>query len=305
MGSNTGSGPTRPLANDAGQRAGVPPVAAPPGLRWRRILPGEEPKLSELRRWLVTLLPECPSRDDVISVATELASNALQHTASGRGGWFGVEITWYPSVVRVAVADRGGPAEPQVIEDPDAERGRGLLLVRGLSVRTGVVGDQRGRLVWADIAWTGPAEAVAAASLDLFEAAIREGQAVLGHRFAGVPAWFGRSTLAWWALTRSGGLVTAPTARELAGLLYRLLDAPSSWSRASERAQQDVHPGRERDTAAAQHHPARELRCGPGPRAGGLPGHHDPGRTRRGPGESRGRAQVAAARPRRGIVLAL
>ena len=53
--------------------------------------------------------------------------------------------------MRVAVADSGGPGEPRVIEDPTAEHGRGLLLVHGLSVRTGVAGDQRGRLVWADI----------------------------------------------------------------------------------------------------------------------------------------------------------
>jgi hypothetical protein len=55
--------------------------------------------------------------------------------------------------VRIAVTDCGGPARPRVIEDAAAERGRGLLLVRSLSARTGVCGDHRGRLVWADIAW--------------------------------------------------------------------------------------------------------------------------------------------------------
>lgn len=37
---------------------------------------------------LASVLPECPARDDVISVATELASNAILHTASGNRGWF-------------------------------------------------------------------------------------------------------------------------------------------------------------------------------------------------------------------------
>jgi hypothetical protein len=112
-----------------------------------------------------------PARDNVLSAATELASNALRHTASGRGGWFAVEITRYPSVVRVAVADQGGPAEPQVIENLSAEHGRGLLLVRGLSMRAGVTGDQRGRLVRAGMAFgdTGNAAAVT----DPCEAAIR------------------------------------------------------------------------------------------------------------------------------------
>jgi hypothetical protein len=114
---------------------------------------GQGRELSEVRRWLRTLLPECPARDDVISVASELASNAVQHTASGRGGWFAVEVAWPGPVVRVAVADGGAPDGPRAIDDPDSEHGRGLLVVAGLSARTGVCGDSRGRLVWADVPW--------------------------------------------------------------------------------------------------------------------------------------------------------
>jgi Bacteriocin-protection, YdeI or OmpD-Associated len=97
--------------------------------------------------------PDCPARDDVASVATELGSNAIRHTASGRGGWFVVEVAWFRPVVRVAVTDDGAAAGPRVIDDPAGEHGRGLLVVAGLSVRTGVVGDHRGRLVWADVPW--------------------------------------------------------------------------------------------------------------------------------------------------------
>ncbi len=196
--------------------------------RWRRVFPGHQRELSELRRWLSSLLPKCPARDDVFSVATELGSNGLEHTASGKpGGWFAVEITWHPKDVLVAVADCGGSAEPRVIDDLDGERGRGLLLVQGLSVRTGWTGDGRGRLVWARIAWPDPNPAVLDPSEDGYQAAVREGEAALARRFAGVPAWFGRSTLAWWAVAGSAGLVSAPTAQELAGLLYRLLDGPN------------------------------------------------------------------------------
>jgi anti-sigma regulatory factor (Ser/Thr protein kinase) len=117
------------------------------------VFPGEQCQLGALRRWLASLLPDGPARDDLVLVATELASNAVCHTASGRGGWFAVEITWYPTVVRIAVADGGGTRLPRVIEDPGAERGRGLLLVRGLSLRTGARGDHRGRLVWAEVRW--------------------------------------------------------------------------------------------------------------------------------------------------------
>jgi hypothetical protein len=44
----------------------------------------------------------------MLVVATELASNAIQHTASGRS-WFAAEVTWHEPVVLIAVADCGGP----------------------------------------------------------------------------------------------------------------------------------------------------------------------------------------------------
>ena len=75
-----------------------------------------------------------------------------------------------------------------------------MLLVRGLSVRTGISGDHRGRLIWADIPWT-PTEATPPIpAQDPYETAIDADQATLTSRFTGSPAWFGRSTLQWWAL---------------------------------------------------------------------------------------------------------
>ena len=45
-------------------------------LQWRRVFPGDGRELSTLRKWLVSLLPDCPARGDVLSVATELAGRA-------------------------------------------------------------------------------------------------------------------------------------------------------------------------------------------------------------------------------------
>src|SRR5712692_5763965 len=185
---------------DQGTASSAGPAASMSGMRWRRVFPGEDRQLSVLRRWLQSLLPDCAARGDVASVATELSTNAIRHTASGRGGWFAVEITWHQLAVRVAVADGGSPGEPRVIDDPAGESGRGLLLVRGLSVRTGVSGDHRGRLVWADIPWGDTGAAAFASVQDRYEAAIGDDQAGLASRFTGVPAWFGRCTLQWWAL---------------------------------------------------------------------------------------------------------
>lgn len=115
-------------------RAQLPPAQA---ARWRQEFPGREQALRALRRWLGSVLPPCPVRDDVTSVATELAANAIVHTASGRGGTFAVDVAWRPGLVRVAVTDGGAPGGPRVTDDPDGESGRGLLLVQGLSLRSG------------------------------------------------------------------------------------------------------------------------------------------------------------------------
>ncbi len=201
---------------------GYPPAELAPEQRWRKVFPGHEAELRQLRRWLAWLLPDAPARDDVIVVAVELATNAIRHTASARNGFFAVEVTWHaqPAAVRIAVADGGAPTGPQVRPDPDplSEHGRGLQVVLGLAARTGAYGDHRGRLVWADVPWTGdnPAESRYPAG---HEAAIRDDQAALEAENAGVVTWFGRATLRWWALTGERGtqrLITAPSAQELA-----------------------------------------------------------------------------------------
>lgn len=62
-------------------------------------------------------------------MADELASNAIRHTRSGQGGQFTVEITRHGPLVRVTVIDDGAPHEPMLIDDPQSEHGRGLVVV--------------------------------------------------------------------------------------------------------------------------------------------------------------------------------
>jgi anti-sigma regulatory factor (Ser/Thr protein kinase) len=157
-----------------------------PASRWRRVFPGEARELMAMRQFLAALLPECPARDDVMSVATELASNALRHTASGRGGRFAAEIVWHASVLHVAVSDDGAPSGPRIVDDPLQENGRGLVLVRGLSQGFGSCGDHHGRLVWADVPWTDPDGT-----------AFDRGSTIYDSRFAGAPVWFGRPISPW------------------------------------------------------------------------------------------------------------
>ena len=201
------------------------------------------------------MLPSGPAREDVVTVATELAANAVRHTASGAHGFFAVELTWQmrPVTVRVAVADSGARTSPHLepgtdplgpgplgIGSPGAgllstdqlgsgqlsEHGRGLRVVRALAERTGVCGDHRGRLVWAEIRWTSDG-AVLPDFPDGYEASLRDIQAVLAARYPEADIWFGRATMQWWALIgrperghpEARRLLTAESPVDLAQLL--------------------------------------------------------------------------------------
>jgi anti-sigma regulatory factor (Ser/Thr protein kinase) len=149
------------LRSTADPHSCIPPALFPPGpdRQWR-IFRGRAPELARLRRWLVRLLPDTPARDDVVSIAVELATNAIQHTVSGQGGAFTVEIRWLaePSTIRVTVADAGAAARPkwQRRAPGVVTSGYGLYMVRRLASRTGVSGSRRGRHVWAEVPWTIP-----------------------------------------------------------------------------------------------------------------------------------------------------
>ena len=141
----------------------IPPVLLPPGPpepQWQ-VFPGRASELARLRRWLIRLLPDAPERDDVATIAVELAANAIQHTASGQGGAFTVEIRWLaePPAVRVTVGDAGASAGPRWPRRAPGVvvSGYGLYLVRRLASRTGTSGGRLGRYVWAEVAWTSPA----------------------------------------------------------------------------------------------------------------------------------------------------
>jgi len=124
--------------------------------RWHRLFRGQEGELRQLREWLTALLPDGPARDDLISVAVELGTNAIQHTASGNGGRFMVEVACLGPATRVSVTDEGAADEPCLTEDPLSEHGRGLIIVRALSAASGMSGDASGRTVWAEIAQCNP-----------------------------------------------------------------------------------------------------------------------------------------------------
>ena len=92
--------------------------------------------------------------DDVALVVSELFTNALVHTDSSQ---ITCRLQTTVETVYLAITDQGlGPTGPQVRE-PDAESGRGLLLVNALAELWGVSNEPgHGRTVWAILPWEEP-----------------------------------------------------------------------------------------------------------------------------------------------------
>ena len=163
---------------------------------------------------------------------------AIPATAAGPGAAAGADAVGagFVSAGYLANGPLGaGPPEPELAV-PDLarpalpEHGRGLRLVAALATRAGVVGDHRGRLVWADVRWADdmPDET---GSLDGYTEALRDIQTVLAARYPEVSIWFGRTTMQWWAMAPEPGpgwLLTAESPLDLAQLLdvYRVTQRP-------------------------------------------------------------------------------
>jgi serine/threonine-protein kinase RsbW len=119
--------------------------------RFSRYFLGSAPSVTEARRFITSLLRDWPAVDTAELIVSELATNAIRHTASGRfGGRFLVSVQAHPDRLWLGVLDEGGHSSPLVFRhSPDGEDGRGLLLVSSLAIDWGVWGDERGRTVWA------------------------------------------------------------------------------------------------------------------------------------------------------------
>ena len=139
----------------------------------RRVFPGRHEQVAQARRFVGRALEDCPVSDEAILCVSELATNALLHTASGTNGEFEVIVQRGESWVRVAVCDKGSPKIPTARTlDAISEDGRGLGLVALIAHRWGQWGNEHGRMVWFELRWDGPGTAGT-------ELAIGAGQATL------------------------------------------------------------------------------------------------------------------------------
>ena len=197
-------------------------------MRWRKVFPGREDQVREVRRFVAELLADHPDCDDIVLCAAELATNAIRHTASGRDGFFTTEVSWEGRTARVAVGDGGAPTAPFRREPGSnlmGEADRGLDILERLSASCGADGDHRGRVVWAEFH---PTEATveADACLPLSpEPATSADAATLAGQYAAWHTWFGPWTGQWWALPKQPSRSLTLIGESTAGALARRLDA--------------------------------------------------------------------------------
>ena len=96
-----------------GYREGVRGVSAVLAARpKRRVFAGSRDQVRQARDFVARVLGGCPAKDDAVLLASELATNAITHTASGDGGRFTVTVYQAGTWVRVEVHDAGSATTP-------------------------------------------------------------------------------------------------------------------------------------------------------------------------------------------------
>jgi serine/threonine-protein kinase RsbW len=117
-----------------------------------RIFEGSAEEVRNVRDFVGRFISGCSAADDVVLLASELATNAVLHTASGAGGKFYVFVYAEDACIRVEVHDLGSATEPAVRDcDAPGESGTGLRLVENIADRWGFHGGQHGRVVWFEV----------------------------------------------------------------------------------------------------------------------------------------------------------
>lgn len=119
-----------------------------------RIFEGSDAEIRNVRDFVGQLVGGSPVGGDVVLLASELATNAVLHTASGAGGKFYVFVYAGNAAVRVEVHDLGSASQPAVWQaDSPGESGTGLRIVESIADRWGFHGGQQGRVVWFEMDW--------------------------------------------------------------------------------------------------------------------------------------------------------
>ena len=134
------------------------PAVSPPGAAWpsttaqERVFPAQPSQVGAAREFLAAVLAGCPAAGDAVLCLSELASNAVLHSASKQpGGTFTVRAEISGNSVTLHIKDNGGHWAEQARNDG---RGHGLDIVSELAADWGRAGGPlTGWLVWATLEW--------------------------------------------------------------------------------------------------------------------------------------------------------
>lgn len=125
-------------------------VLAPGTADLSATLPGTPAAVAIARQLAREALTSCPRADDLVLAVSELASNAVIHSASGQGGTFAIRVRTAPRWARVEVSDPG----PAVNRPPIARNGWGLAIAANVTDRTSATIKPDGsRVAWAEATW--------------------------------------------------------------------------------------------------------------------------------------------------------
>ncbi len=134
------------------------PAASPKGAALsptalhEQVLPARRDQVQVARAFISVILAACPAADDAVLCVSELATNAVLHSASRNpGGTFTVRAAIFDDCVRVEVEDNGGHWEDRLYRD---SRPHGLDIVRELAADYGRDGGPlTGWVAWARLDW--------------------------------------------------------------------------------------------------------------------------------------------------------
>ena len=133
--------------------AASPKAAAlsPKALR-EQVLSAHADQVKVARAFIAAVLAACPAAGDAVLCVSELAANAVLHSASRYpGGTFTVRAAIADDHVRVEVEDNGGRWEERPHHD---NRPHGLDIVRELAADYGRDGSPlTGWVAWARLEW--------------------------------------------------------------------------------------------------------------------------------------------------------
>jgi serine/threonine-protein kinase RsbW len=115
-------------------------------------LPACRDQVQVARAFIATVLAACPAADDAVLCVSELATNAVLHSASRNpGGTFTVRASIFGDHVRIEVVDNGGTWDEHPHRD---SRSHGLDIVRELAADCGQDGSPlTGWVAWARLQW--------------------------------------------------------------------------------------------------------------------------------------------------------